>query len=911
MRRHAFSLLILLVALTVGLANLPADGARADEGASAASELDVLFVGAHPDDEAFGLATYGQWDEYAGLRTGVITITRGEGGGNAVGLEEGAELGLLREGEERRAVGRVGIRNIYNFDYVDFWYNLSAPLTEEIWERDDPDDVLERAVRVLRMTRPEVIVTMNPGVNHGHHQYAAWLAMEAFYAAADPDAFPDQIRDEGLRPHRAAKIFTNRFQGQGSSGPSCVSQFTKLESTDTVYGVWTGTHSERHDKTWAAVARDAQREYASQGWSGFPDVPTDPNLLGCNYFTLIDSRVPFTIDSTEPNALLEGAHIPAAGGLALGSELFISTDRFRVPAGQSVEVTVHARNGGRTALRNASTSVEVPTGWTVDGDGTLGTLPPGRERTATFTLTPAAGTEPGRFRLAATLAADGATGTTVRALQVVSDVTGTVELHPDVARFREFVREIGVEQVDSQIKPRLAIGVGETRSLRVDLTNYTDAPQDGTVALDLPDGFSADAVSKPYTGLAPGADGAVTFAVTNTGTDLPTANSAPNGGDYDLAVTTTSTTGDAFQETGALNLVPVTTIPGATTAPVLDGTASPGEYTGEPIDLSRRWEGQEPDSPQDASGSARLAWHDDALYLHIDVVDDTLGAVLTPEDAKRHWRTDSVEITIDPRGDSRDPSTTFKVGVFPVTDDPGAGDPPAAYRDADNHQGPIAETAPGMEVSSTVGEPYAGYTLEVKIPLAELPAAVDPDRMGLNVFIYDSDTQDKTGQSRLGWSTFGGVQAAPWRWGHATLDGYTPPPDRPTEPAEPIIPLEVARSVDSPQSILQSTQDGVPLASGEPARRGARVRVVDGPELSGSTLTATLRSNEPGTANVFAWGDEATVAQEEVALRPGRAVDVSWRLDEEDRAALEDGGVLLIGFEADRGGTLAVAAPID
>ena len=114
--------------------------------------------------------------------------------------------------------------------------------------------------------------------------------------------------------------------------------------------------------------------------------------------------------------------------------------------------------------------------------------------------------------------------------------------------------------------------------------------------------------------------------------------------------------------------------------------------------------------------------------------------------------------------------------------------PACGLRDADNHQGPAAETAPGMEVASTVDEPYDGYTVEVAIPMSELPGAVDPEHMGLNVFVYDSDTQDKTGQTRLGWSTWGGVQGDPYRWGVTTLQGYQPPADRPTEAPEPIIP---------------------------------------------------------------------------------------------------------------------------
>ena len=160
-------------------------------------DLDVLFIGAHPDDEAGGLAVYGSWGEELGVDTGVITITRGEGGGNAVGPEEGPALGLLREAEERRAVGRAGIRNIYYLDKVDFYYTVSAPLTREIWNERD---TLARVVRVVRKTRPDVIVTMNPSPtpgNHGNHQMAARLAVEAYEAAADPSAFRGQITARG------------------------------------------------------------------------------------------------------------------------------------------------------------------------------------------------------------------------------------------------------------------------------------------------------------------------------------------------------------------------------------------------------------------------------------------------------------------------------------------------------------------------------------------------------------------------------------------------------------------------------------------------------------------------------------------------------------------------------------------
>ena len=101
-----------VLALLFAFAGIRGTTPAAAQANSRAVNLDMLFIGAHPDDEASGLSTYGQWNEYDGVRAGVITITRGEGGGNAVGPEEGPALGLLREAEERRAVARAGITNI-------------------------------------------------------------------------------------------------------------------------------------------------------------------------------------------------------------------------------------------------------------------------------------------------------------------------------------------------------------------------------------------------------------------------------------------------------------------------------------------------------------------------------------------------------------------------------------------------------------------------------------------------------------------------------------------------------------------------------------------------------------------------------------------------------------------------------
>ncbi|MDP9367915.1 MAG: PIG-L family deacetylase [Chloroflexota bacterium] len=864
-------------------------------------DLDVLFIGAHPDDEAFGLSTYGIWNEEAGVTTGVITITRGEGGGNAAGPEEGPALGLLREAEERRAVGRAGIQHIYNLDKVDFYYNVSAPLTEEIW---GVDQTLEKVVRVVRATRPEVITTMNPSPtpgNHGHHQVAARLAIEAFSAAADPDVFPEQIQQEGLLPWRVQKIFRGGAAGEGPTGPLCASTFVPADPTDVVYGVWAGTPSTQNGgKTWAEIERAAQREYISQGWGVFPDVSTDPTALPCDYFTLVDSRVPYTAGNSSPTAMLEGALVPAEGGFPLGTEFYLTTDRFNLTPGQSFTVTAHARASEGQALGEATVELAVPPGWMVDGDGTMAAGQAGGEMTTSFTVSvPSGASVNTRVRMAASLSVGGMQAATSEVVRVVPAVLGTVEALPHVAQFRAWAAQANMPQLDNLIDPRLSLGVGETRPIRVDLTNFGETAQSGTVALALPEGFSVDVPSQPFDGLAPGAAASVTFNVTNSDPALATGT---EGGDYPLTLTTTSG-GTIGTQRALLNLVPVTTVPQVAAAPTVDGLESPGEYPGPTLDLSRVWEGDDPDSPADASGTAKVAWSGDDLYVLVHVVDDTVGTVLPVSDAKRHWRTDSVEIAVDPRGTSENTSTTFKVGAFPTT----VEGQPAAYRDADNRQGPVAETAPGLQVASQVSSPYTGYTLEVRIPLSALPAAVDPAHMTMNIFIYDSDTQDKTGQTRLGWSPWRGVQGDPYRWGRVVMEGYMPPADRPTQPAVPVVPLEPTRSVTSPQSILQSAMDGVPLAGDRAAPTGA-VTVASGPTLSGNTLSVDLQGASEGTAHVFFWNGTAATAGQALPLTPAQTQTVTWQLDDASRAAAEQGsGMILVGFETGDGAKASMA----
>jgi hypothetical protein len=734
-----------------------------------------------------------------------------------------------------------------------------------------------------------------PG-NHGNHQQAARLAVEAFYAAADPQAFPEQITREGLRPFAPARLLTGGARGASRTGQDCAATFRPANPAENVYGVWSGRASAR-GATWAAVERDAQRAYASQGWAGFPDVPTDPAQLGCDFFTQVDARVPFpqpgTPAAAAPTAVLDGALTRPAGTVPLGTLFGLRPSTFDVRPGTAFTVKVTATAPPREPLGRSSVALRVPEGWRVSGSGDLGRLAPGRTGSARFTVTaPVTATPPedggGRARVAATLITERGRGYTDRQVELSPAVRGAQQPLPQVAQYEKWAAEVGVPQLRGLVTPVLTLPSGGSRQVGVVVGNVGDAARSGTVRLDLPEGFTADRTEAPYNDLAAGGSTTVPFTVTNTDTSLKTSN---EGGDYPYTITTD----DSSVSRAALELVPATAVPRSASAPAVDG--QDGDHSGPALDVSRLWEGSACSSAADCSGTAKVTWHDDTLYLLVEVKDDVLGTRLPAADCKRHWRTDAVEVTVDPRGTSENTSTTFKAAVLPVTTE----GPPCSLRDADNRQGQGEETAPGMRVASKVHA--GGYAVEMAIPMELLPSAVDPAHLGLNILVYDSDTQDKTGQTRIGWSTWGGVQGDPYRWGVATLPGYRPPPDRPTTPADPVIPDTALSSLDSPQSLEQAIRVHVPLAGGPAATASHSGRVVSATRGQ-DTVKVTLRAGAAGRAHLFVRDDQGTAGSRVVTVPRKGTTTVTVPVNR----ALDEGPRVVAGWDSGTGTAVSQVA---
>jgi LmbE family N-acetylglucosaminyl deacetylase len=179
-------------------------------------KADILLVVAHPDDESGDVGGYlARAVQDAHRRVAVVYATRGDGGSSAVSNEKGDALGAEREIEGRRALASLGVMNVWFLNAPD---TASQDVLRSL-EHWDHGSILGQVVRLIRLTRAEVILTWLPacvaGENHSDHQAASIVANEAFDLAGDPAAFGEQLATdltpgksgEGLHPWQPKKIY--------------------------------------------------------------------------------------------------------------------------------------------------------------------------------------------------------------------------------------------------------------------------------------------------------------------------------------------------------------------------------------------------------------------------------------------------------------------------------------------------------------------------------------------------------------------------------------------------------------------------------------------------------------------------------------------------------------------------------
>lgn len=175
----------------------------------------VLYIAAHPDDENTRLLAYMANERK--YRTGYLSLTRGDGGQNLIGSEQGEALGLIRTQELLAARRTDGAEQFFT-RANDFGYSKNPEETLSIW---DKDSILADVVWCIRNFKPDVIICRFPTTGeggHGHHTASAILAEEAFTAAADPKKFPHQLKYTQV--WQAERLFWNTFNFGGNNTTS-------------------------------------------------------------------------------------------------------------------------------------------------------------------------------------------------------------------------------------------------------------------------------------------------------------------------------------------------------------------------------------------------------------------------------------------------------------------------------------------------------------------------------------------------------------------------------------------------------------------------------------------------------------------------------------------------------------------
>lgn len=245
----------------------------------------VLYVAAHPDDENTRLLSYLAKEKH--LRTFYLSLTRGDGGQNLIGKEQGEELGMIRTRELLEARNIDGAQQMFT-RANDFGFSKNPEETFSIW---DKEKILADVVWAIRKTRPDVIINRFPTTGeggHGHHTASAILSVEAFDAAADPLRFTEQLK--WVQPWQARRLFLNSFIPRNSTTPPPdMSGQIKLD---------VGTYNPLEGASYGELAAASRSMHKSQGFgvpaSRGPIIENFKKLKGDTAVSAIFENIDFT-----------------------------------------------------------------------------------------------------------------------------------------------------------------------------------------------------------------------------------------------------------------------------------------------------------------------------------------------------------------------------------------------------------------------------------------------------------------------------------------------------------------------------------------------------------------------------------------------------------------------------------------
>jgi len=215
----------------------------------------VLYVAAHPDDENTLLLAYMAKDRL--VRTAYLSLTRGDGGQNLIGPEQGENIGIIRT-QELLAARRVDGPDQYFSRAYDFGFSKSTSEAVRTWGQDK---VLADVVWMIRQRQPDVIITRfppDPRAGHGHHSASGFLAEEAFKQAGDPTKFPEQLAY--VKPWQAKRILWNVFI------PNAFQSTKRPDEAGNLIGIETGLYNPLLGRSYGEIAAESRSQHKSQGF---------------------------------------------------------------------------------------------------------------------------------------------------------------------------------------------------------------------------------------------------------------------------------------------------------------------------------------------------------------------------------------------------------------------------------------------------------------------------------------------------------------------------------------------------------------------------------------------------------------------------------------------------------------------
>lgn len=309
---------------------------------------------AHPDDETNALFAYFGYG--VGLRVIDLQNNRGDGGQNEIGPELFRDMAVLRTSELLSAHRIDGAEQFFT-RAIDYGYSFDP---EEVIAKWGRKEIVGDYVRLIRTLRPDVTVTMNIQGSGGDraHEATTVLFREAFRAAGDPSMYPEQIREEGLRPWQPKKLYfpggrgaipaggrgaagasgavqtaaggggrgagaagrggrgapgasgqavaAGRGGGRGAAGPS------GAQAGPPTTPVPTQTYDSLLGRTYSDIAADARSYHKCQGANGLPPLPGGVGGRGGGGgpgggggYVLMDSTIPGQVGKTE-TSLFDG-----------------------------------------------------------------------------------------------------------------------------------------------------------------------------------------------------------------------------------------------------------------------------------------------------------------------------------------------------------------------------------------------------------------------------------------------------------------------------------------------------------------------------------------------------------------------------------------------------------------------------